>query len=755
MGTAGGMVTAARRPWPLQDEALGLVLGGVGLFGLLSLIAWCQSASALGEGAAPAANWGGLVGHRLASTLVDALGAGAFLAVVLLWHAAFLWLTHAPRPQRLGLGVGGGLLLVGAAPVLQLGLARELPFMGGAGGRLGRFLVACLVPYCNVGGTLLIGAVVVAVGGMVVLHPLRPLARRGASTARQLGTAVVRRVWTGLVPRSPAKRRRPRAAAPTPVRVVVDAAASPGVAVAAVDASTSQAPGVRAPPRPDPSRQGPTATPYTKPPLALFNLPPQGKRHGQSLDLAKQAKLLEGTLHDFGVQGRVVQVWPGPVVTMYEFAPASGIKVSRIVNLADDLALGMKALSVRIVAPVPGKSVVGIEIPNPHREPVLLREILASPAFQHATSKLVLALGKDIAGSPAVTDLAQIPHLLIAGATGSGKSVGLNSMICSLLLNATPADVKFIMIDPKMLVLSVYDGIPHLIAPVVTHPKQAAAALRWAVDEMERRYRLLADHGVRGIEGYNQVHAAQPLPYIVVVIDELADLMLVARREVEDALTRLAQMARAAGIHLLVATQRPSVDVLTGIIKANFPARISFQVSSRTDSRTILDSIGAERLLGKGDLLFLPPGTSTLRRIHGAYVTEAEIKRLVDELRRQQAPVYDGSIGTVRPEDTAEPEAYDAKYDEAVALVARLGQASASLMQRHLRIGYNRAARLIEVLERAGVVGPADGSRPREVFVTELPDLPRRDAPPEAAAAPTASGVAATTARAQRGGEAR
>jgi S-DNA-T family DNA segregation ATPase FtsK/SpoIIIE len=334
---------------------------------------------------------------------------------------------------------------------------------------------------------------------------------------------------------------------------------------------------------------------------------------------------------------------------------------------------------------------------------------------------LVLALGKDILGTPTVTDLAQIPHLLIAGATGSGKSVGLNSMICSMLLNATPEEVKFIMIDPKMLELSVYDGIPHLIAPVVTHPKKAAAALHWAVAEMERRYRLLAEHGVRGIDSYNQIHPEARLPYLVVVIDELADLMLVARRDVEDALTRLAQMARAAGIHLLVATQRPSVDVLTGIIKANFPARISFQVSSRTDSRTILDSIGAERLLGKGDMLFLPPGTSKLLRIHGAYVSEAEIKRLVDSLRSQQAPVYDESICTPKSDDDAGPEAFDDKYDAAVALVTRLGQASASLIQRHLHLGHHRAARLIAVMERQGVVGPADGCRPRDVYVKEIP----------------------------------
>jgi len=302
----------------------------------------------------------------------------------------------------------------------------------------------------------------------------------------------------------------------------------------------------------------------------------------------------------------------------------------------------------------------------------------------------------------------------------------VSSMVCSMLFHATPDDVKFIMIDPKMLELSVYDGIPHLIAPVVTHPQKAAAALHWAVEEMERRYRLLAERGVRGIAGHNQAHPTQRLPYIVVVIDELADLMLVSQREVEDALTRLAQMARAAGIHLLVATQRPSVDVLTGIIKANFPARISFQVPSRIDSRTILDASGAERLLGKGDMLFLPPGTSKLVRIHGAYVSEGEIQRLVAYLRTQRAPLYDLSIFEARGEPTPAAEEYDARYDEAVALVARLGQASASLIQRQLRIGYNRAARLLEAMEHEGVVGPADGSRPREVYVKELPGPPFR-----------------------------
>jgi DNA segregation ATPase FtsK/SpoIIIE, S-DNA-T family len=709
-------VAAKRRPWPLLDAALGLVSGGGGSFLLLSLLSLAHLAAALGRPPVPAANWGGPIGHRLAQTLVQAVGSGALLLVALLWQAALLWLTHAPRRQHLLTGVGGLLLLLGLSPLLRLGFGRDPVFMGEAGGLAGRLLVVLLVPWCNVGGTLLIGVVLLALGGLLAVRPWAPGTR-----LRQLWTAVVTpwrvRIHAGL---RAGRRRRPAADLPMPA-VVSDPQLE---ALEASPAAASHATGP-APPRRSALRPSST-TAYTKPPLSVLNSPTNGKRHGTGGDLPKQAQLLEGKLRDFGVDGHVVQVLPGPVVTMYEFEPASGIKVSRIVNLADDLALGMKALSVRIVAPVPGKSVVGIEIPNAHREPVFLRDILASPAFQQAPSKLVLALGKDILGSPSVTDLAQIPHLLIAGATGAGKSVGLNSMICSILLNATPDEVKFIMIDPKMLELSVYDGIPHLIAPVVTHPQQAAAALQWAVAEMERRYRVLAEHGVRGIAGYNQRHADRRLPYIVVVIDELADLMLVARRDVEDALTRLAQMARAAGIHLLVATQRPSVDVLTGIIKANFPARISFQVSSRTDSRTILDAIGAERLLGKGDLLFLPPGTSKLLRIHGAYVSEADITRLVAYLRTQQAPVYEVSRFAAPREATVEAADPDDKYDEAVALVARLGQASASLIQRHLRIGYNRAARLIAALERDGVVGPADGSRPREVYGKELPGPPCR-----------------------------
>ena len=458
--------------------------------------------------------------------------------------------------------------------------------------------------------------------------------------------------------------------------------------------------------------------------------------------LQMQSKLLEKKLSDFDVLGRVVAVSPGPVVTMYEYEPAPGVKINKVVSLTDDLAMALRATSIRIVAPIPGKSVIGIEVANTNREPVKLEDIIASEAFERSKSKLTLALGKDIMGNPVVTDLAKMPHLLIAGATGSGKSVALNAMICSILYKATPDEVKLLLIDPKRIELSAYEGIPHIISPVVMDARKATRILHWAVQEMERRYVLMAEKSVRNIYQYHQKLAKETnilkqtkssgdsqipgtespldgLPFIVIVIDELADLMLVASRDVELALTRLAQMARAAGIHLLIATQRPSVDVLTGTIKANFPTRVSFQVSSRTDSRTILDSNGAETLLGNGDMLMLPPGTAKLQRIHGAFVSEKEIRRIIEFLKKQQEPVYQEEIlqAGSNDEDTKGEDEYDEKYDEAVALVTETGQASISMIQRRLRVGYNRAARMIEMMERDGVVGPSDGSKPRDVLV--------------------------------------
>jgi DNA segregation ATPase FtsK/SpoIIIE, S-DNA-T family len=487
---------------------------------------------------------------------------------------------------------------------------------------------------------------------------------------------------------------------------------------------------------------------YVLPPLNLLESPEQKEVKVDRESLLVNAKILEKRLADFGVEGKVVEVRPGPVITMYEYEPAPGVKINKIVGLSDDLALALRAISVRIVAPIPGKAAVGIEIPNSIREPVYLKDILSREEFSKAESKLTLALGKDIFGNPFVTNLAKMPHLLVAGATGTGKSVSLNSMVCSLLYKSDPEEVKFLMIDPKRLELSVYDGIPHLLHSVVYDPKAAAQVLRWATEEMGIRYRLMAEKGVRNIERYNQKVEKELkearrkggtllkgtegledrtgenltlLPYIVVVIDELADLMMVSARDVEASLTRLAQMARAAGIHLLLATQRPSVDVLTGVIKANFPTRISFQVSSKTDSRTILDANGAEHLLGSGDMLFLPPGTSRLVRVHGAYVAEVEILRVVEFWKKQGHPVYDQSILKIKEGTTeAESDGFDEMYDQAVAVVAESRQASISMLQRKLRVGYNRAARMIEKMEQEGVVGPADGAKPREVYIKKL-----------------------------------
>jgi S-DNA-T family DNA segregation ATPase FtsK/SpoIIIE len=487
---------------------------------------------------------------------------------------------------------------------------------------------------------------------------------------------------------------------------------------------------------------------FKLPPLTLLDMPPLEHAQIDEGALQRSARILEQKLADFGVEGQVVEVQPGPVVTMYKLEPGSGIKVSQIVNLADDLSMALRAATVRIQAPVPGEAVVGIEVPNRQREKIYLREIIEASEFSAAQSHLTIALGKDIAGHPAAADLATMPHLLIAGATGTGKSVSIHTMIASILFDATADDVRFILIDPKMLELSVYEGIPHLLVPVVVDPEKAAAALLWATQEMERRYRVMRDLGVRNIDGFNRAIGEGgelvelkrgtavenssddeewidtpvkyvKLPKIVIVIDELADLLLSEGKTVERDITRLAQKARAAGIHLILATQRPSVDVLTGLIKANLPARISLQVTSRVDSRTILDSIGAERLLGAGDMLFMPPGTAKLRRLHGPFVSEIEIRKVCDFLRAQGSPDYQMEIlETAAPgEGDGEGGGFerDELYDEAVRIVLETNQASISMIQRRLRIGYNRAARMVELMEHEGLVMPADGARPREV----------------------------------------
>ena len=456
------------------------------------------------------------------------------------------------------------------------------------------------------------------------------------------------------------------------------------------------------------------------PPLSLLEKNVNEEEEVDKEIYYKVSKQLEQKLKNFGVSGKVVGISPGPVVTTYEYSPAAGVKINKIAGLADDLALGLKAQSVRVVGSVPGKAALGIEIPNPKRSVVYIRDLLASEEFRTGEDKLAIVLGLDVVGSPAIANLAKMPHLLIAGSTGSGKSVAINTIIASILYNATPEEVRLLMVDPKRIELSGYEGIPHLLHPVVVEPKLASRALMWAVREMERRYKLLEEARVKSFDSYNEV-SEEKLPYIVIIVDELADLMMVASKDVEASIARLAQMARAAGMHLILATQRPSVDVLTGLIKANFPTRISFKVSSKVDSRTILDTSGAEHLLGAGDMLYLANGSSNLNRVHGAYISEAETEAIIEFLKDQGNASYDESV-TAAVEETANggeetgDTDYDERYDEAVNIVCESGQASISMVQRRLRVGYNRAARMIEMMEKEGVVGPADGAKPREVF---------------------------------------
>ncbi|MFZ5651427.1 MAG: DNA translocase FtsK 4TM domain-containing protein [Bacillota bacterium] len=457
---------------------------------------------------------------------------------------------------------------------------------------------------------------------------------------------------------------------------------------------------------------------YKLPPLTLLARPPRGRNLRSNKDISENIRILEETLENFGVKAKVTQVSRGPAITRYEIQPPPGIKVSRIVGLADDIALSMASPDVRIEAPIPGKAAVGIEVPNVEITMVHLRELLETEEFRGAASKLTVILGKDIAGTPVVADLTRMPHLLIAGATGSGKSVCLNTMLSGILFKAVPDEVKLLIIDPKMVELTTYNGIPHLISPVVTDPKKAATALRWAVKEMEYRYELFASAGVRDITRYNKKEMVKPLPFIVIIIDELADLMMVAPADVEDSICRLAQMARAAGMHLVIATQRPSVDVITGLIKANIPSRVSFAVSSQVDSRTILDMGGAEKLLGKGDMLFFPVGAPKPIRVQGAYLSDREVEALVFFWKKQADPVYDSNVTG----DTGKSDAGDGFEDDllprAVEIFIETGHASISLLQRRLHIGYARAARLIDIMERRGIVGGFEGSKPRSVLMT-------------------------------------
>jgi S-DNA-T family DNA segregation ATPase FtsK/SpoIIIE len=713
-------------------ELAAIVLIALAAFGVLSLVSAAASQNP---------NLCGILGSAVAAGAGGLLGVQAYVSAILVLVLALRVWSGASAPTLVRESLGGAVLLT----ALCAGAGLFADGAQSAGGALGAALAFTLGRYLNVGGGYL--AVMLAVIAALVMMLRRAPTELIASLASSVRS----------------RRREPRnaridddgewsagnedglAQAATPMSGVAASAAAADIRPLKV---RRLEPGeLRA--RDKPLRAGRAKGGFELPPLSLLDMPPAEHAQVDEAALERSARVLEQKLADFGVEGRVVEVQPGPVVTMYKFEPGSGIKVSQIVNLADDLSMALRAATVRIQAPVPGEAVVGIEVPNRKREKVYLREIMEAEGFAAARSQLTIALGKDISGRPMAADLAMMPHLLIAGATGTGKSVSIHTMIASILFNATADDVRFILIDPKMLELSVYENIPHLLVPVVVDPEKAAAALLWATQEMETRYRMMRELGVRNIDGYNRALGAagkvvelkpvnlveegvgrataedgepikhRKLPKIVIIIDELADLLLSEGKTVERDITRLAQKARAAGIHLILATQRPSVDVLTGLIKANLPARISLQVTSRVDSRTILDSIGAERLLGAGDMLFMPPGSAKLRRLHGPFVSETEIRRVVDFLRAQGAPEYQMEIlETKPPPEEGADGAYgehDEFYDEAVRIVLETNQASVSMIQRRLRIGYNRAARMVEQMEREGLVTPGDGMRPREV----------------------------------------
>ncbi|MEJ2224459.1 MAG: DNA translocase FtsK 4TM domain-containing protein [Syntrophobacterales bacterium] len=714
----------------LGREVVALLLLGLAVFLLLTL--WSYSfidPRGLLEvwSVTMVKNWGGKAGAVLAYFGMTLLGLASFWLP--LYLVGLAWQSHRRGLENLTWVQVVSALVFLAASAGLFSLAHPYVYWEisqvQSGGHLGDALAAGLTGLLNGPGAALLLT-------LLLLASLMGATRLSLVGLMSFLNQLGHRVWEAL--------GRRRALEPQEVPVPKDYQVSQPL-IASTDLPEEET--IPAPPPPEPAS---AATPkrrrtpatasqgkFTLPPLDLLDPPKPWDHQMQESQMMTQAEKLENTLRHFGVEGKVTGIIPGPVVSRFELEPAPGVKISKVTGLTDDLALALKALSIRIVAPVPGKAVIGIEIPNPKRQVVALREILADATYQKSASRLTIALGKDIMGAPVVTDLGRMPHLLIAGATGSGKSVGLNAMILSILYKATPEEVRFLLIDPKRIELSTYEGVPHLLHPVVMNPKEATTALHWAVAEMEKRYALLWDLGVRNIESYNQKAKTlkidpeeegespppRSLPYIVVVIDELADLMLVSSRDTEEYLIRLAQKARASGIHLLVATQRPSVDVITGLIKANFPTRISYQVSSKADSRVILDIVGAERLLGKGDLLFIPPGTSQLTRIHGAYVSEEEVFRAVEFLKAQATPEFEPGILDMQTQEQEEGELgeRDEKWDEALALVAETRNASISMLQRRLRIGYNRAARIIETMEREGLVGPSDGLKAREVYI--------------------------------------
>ena len=797
-----GATTSAKRgesrrapspPSHIQREVIGVILIALSLLMLLSLLSFVPGeAKMLATGvpdANPPRNLIGSFGALLAGGFFFGIGGAAYLFPLLLGRLGFRCFSEVPVSLTLRTAVSSLAAVFFLSAFLHLEttgvptLTSGMIARGMGGGVVGQTIAEGLrTVFAGTGAHILVIA-----GFLVSLLLTTPLSLAEAVRRMPERWAAFREGVAAVMPERSIevekeignRRLRARSSKPTAVTRGEELAAegieeseltrtptSPGpiiqpfpVATSTWDVQTTE-----------PEVLVPTAESedYQLPDPEILLSDPSGPMDRMSdEELKAQSEILSRALMSFGIEGIVTEVRPGPVVTMYEFEPAPGTKVSRIVNLADDLALALKATSLRIVAPLPGKSVVGIEVPNRSRETVSLKEVVMSEAFRRARSRLTLALGKDIFGAPSTADLKTMPHLLVAGATGAGKSVSLNTMLLSILFSAKPSEVKLLLIDPKMLEFQSYEGIPHLLRPVITDPKSAARGLGWVVAEMERRYKLLAEAGVRNIDAYNRKVAGlhevftennpqgveqteismkflseeerlsagetsiaegergcmqpkptppEPLPFIVVMIDELADLMMVAPKDVEDKIARLAQMARASGIHLVLATQRPSVDVLTGLIKANFPARIAFQVSSKTDSRTILDANGAEALLGRGDMLYLASGTGRLARLHGSFVSDDDVRSVVEFVKKQALPIYNQELQSLKLEEAAEEEAKDEVYEQAKELVLSTGQASASLIQRRLRVGYPRAARMIEQMEAEGIVGAAGRDGRREVL---------------------------------------
>lgn len=761
------MVKAAMISMRRRQELYGVIWIFNGLFLALCLLSYSPKDPCLfiREGATgPIGNWMGPVGATLGGWLIALFGFSIWMLPPALLAFGAWGLMGKARPDwgnpgKMALRSAGAALLVFSVSVfLELALSR-INIDGEpvrAGGIAGRGLGLLLTGLVGWAGALFLGALLTVVGLMAAVDfsPLKALRMiaSGALLLRERSGDV----WTRW---SEARRRRKEVSQER--EELEKVRTQPEIRIV-IDDRNKEKPKPKAPQKPKQEKlaflkEGV----YELPSVDLLDEVSESHQVIDQESLLMNARVLENKFRDFGVNGEVVEVQPGPVVTMYEFKPGPGVKINKIANLADDLAMALSALSIRIIAPIPGKDVVGIEISNHNREMVCFREIVESD-LDKTKSPLAIALGKSITGEPFSFDLRKAPHLLVAGATGAGKSVCLNAMIMSVLFRATPKEVKMLMIDPKKLELSVYEGIPHLLHKVIADPKAASLALKWAVAEMENRYGILAEQGVRHIDGYNKLAASgakkknkkkreldatgqetvalddqgekisvsdkpkvepptEPMPLIMIVIDELADLMMVAPRDIEESICRLAQMARAAGIHLILATQRPSVDVITGLIKANFPSRIAFKVAVRTDSRTILDQIGAERLLGHGDMLFLPPGSSGLTRLHGSFVSDQEIRRVAEFWSEQGEPDYDEAIVKARPEDKAAVvEDMDDKYQDALRVVCQTRQASVSMLQRKLKIGYNRAARIIDQMETEGLVGPSDGVKAREVLIDPI-----------------------------------